>query len=381
MKAALFTPSPYAAPVSRRSWPVPMTEYEDEIAQRSLEASLEQFQLADECGFDWVSLAEHHFAPLSLTPNPMVMAAAVTQRVKHAKIALLGMNIPTINPVRTAEEFAMVDVLSNGRVIAGMLRGTSNEYVTYNTNPSESRERFREALELIIKCWTEPQPFGWQGRYFEFRAVSIWPRPVQKPHPPIYMSGSSPESSEFAARNKLKLGLAVTTLPLAREASANYRSVANECGWDPEPDDIIYRVGIHIAETDEEAREMAAAAPVRGVQPPPRPNEAPQSASARAAGFATSNMSIDNAVAQAGYYGRDAENQRGRIRAGGDLEQRIENGQILCGSPDSVLQQAQRLRTEIGAGILDLVFPGDRETVAQSIELFGEKVLPRLHRI
>jgi alkanesulfonate monooxygenase SsuD/methylene tetrahydromethanopterin reductase-like flavin-dependent oxidoreductase (luciferase family) len=381
MKAALFTPSPYGAPVSRRSWPVPITEYQDEIAARSLENSLEQFQLADECGFDWITLAEHHFAPLSLTPNPMVMAAAATQRVKRAKIALLGMNIPTINPVRTAEEFAMVDVLSGGRVIAGMLRGTSNEYVTYNTNPAESRERFQEALDLIVKCWTEPQPFGWQGRYFEFRAISIWPRPLQKPHPPIYMSGSSPESAEFAARNKIKLGFAVTTLPLARQASAIYRSVANECGWDPEPDDVIYRVGIQIAPTEEGAKEMAAAATGRGAEPPPRPTEAPQSASARAAGFATSNLSVDDAVARSGYYGRDAENQRGRIRAGGSVDERIENGQILCGNPDQILQQAMRLHDELGAGILDLIFPGSRETVARSIELFGREVLPRLHEI
>ena len=381
MKAALFTPSPYAAPVSRRSWPVPVAEYEDEVARRSMETSLEQFQLADECGFDWVTLAEHHFAPLSLTPNPMVMAGAVAQRVKRAKIALLGMNIPTINPVRTAEEFAMVDVLSNGRVIAGMLRGTSNEYVTYNTNPAESRDRFQEAMELIVKCWTEPQPFGWQGRYFEFRSISIWPRPLQKPHPPIYMSGSSPESSEFAARNRIKLGFAVTTLPLARDAFANYRRVANECGWQPEPDDVIYRVGIQIGETDEEARDAAMMATGRGAEPPPRPNEAPQSASARAAGFATSNLALDEAVARAGYYGRDAEHQRARIRAGGDLDTRIENGQLLCGSPDTVLRQAQRLHEEVGAGILDLVFPGSPERVAQSIELFGAKVLPRLHTI
>jgi alkanesulfonate monooxygenase SsuD/methylene tetrahydromethanopterin reductase-like flavin-dependent oxidoreductase (luciferase family) len=365
--------------VSRRSWPVPITEYEDEVAERSLENSLEQFQLADECGFDWVTMAEHHFAPLSLTPNPTVMAAAVSQRVKRAKIAVLGMNIPTVNPVRTAEEFAMVDVLSQGRLIAGMLRGTSNEYVTYNTNPAESRERFQEALQLIIKCWTEPQPFGWQGRYFEFRSISIWPRPLQKPTPPIYMSGSSPESSEFAARNRIKLGFAVTTLPLASHSSAIYHSVANECGWQPEPDDIIYRVGIQIAETDAEARENAAAATGRGAEPPPRPNEAPQSASARAAGFATSNMNIDNAVAQSGYYGRDAENQRGRIRTTGDLDDRIEKGQILCGSPDTILRQAQRVRGELGAGILDLIFPGPQETVLRSIELFGSKVLPRLH--
>ena len=381
MKAALFTPSPYAAPVTRRSWPVPVAEYEDEVARRSLDASLEQFHCADEAGFDWVTLAEHHYAPLSLTPNPMVMAAAVTQRVKQAKIALLGMNIPTINPVRTAEEFAMVDVLSEGRVIAGMLRGTSNEYVTYNTNPAESRERFHESMALIVKCWTEPQPFGWQGRYYEFRSISIWPRPLQKPHPPIYMSGSSPESADFAARNHIKLGFAVTTLPLAREAWRNYRSVANQCGWEPEPDDVIYRVGIQIAETDEEAREAASAATGRGAEPPPKPNEAPQSASARAAGFATSNPALDDAVARAGYYGRDAENQRARIRAGGDIDTRIENGQLLCGSPDSVLRQAERLHAEVGAGILDLIFPGRHERVLQSIQLFGEKVLPRLHSI
>jgi alkanesulfonate monooxygenase SsuD/methylene tetrahydromethanopterin reductase-like flavin-dependent oxidoreductase (luciferase family) len=381
MKAALFTPSPYAAPVTRRSWPVPVTEYQDEVAARSLENSLEQFQLADECGFDWVTLAEHHFAPLSLTPNPMVLAGAVAQRVKRAKIALLGMNIPTLNPVRTAEEFAMVDVLSGGRVVAGMLRGTSNEYVTYNTNPAESRERFREALELIVKCWTEPQPFGWQGRYFEFRSISIWPRPLQKPHPPIYMSGSSPESGEFAARNRIKLGFAVTTLPLARAAWQNYKGVANECGWDPEPDDVIYRVGIHVAETDEEAREIAAGATGRGAEPPPKPNEAPASASARAAGFAASNPALDDAVASAGYYGRDAENQRARVRAGGDVETRIENGQLLCGSPDSILRQARRLHEEVGAGILDLIFARSQEQALQSIELFGTKVLPRLHEI
>jgi alkanesulfonate monooxygenase SsuD/methylene tetrahydromethanopterin reductase-like flavin-dependent oxidoreductase (luciferase family) len=82
-----------------------------------------------------------------------------------------------------------------------------------------------------------------------------------------------------------------------------------------------------------------------------------------------------------GYYGRDAENQRGRIRAGGSVEERIENGQILCGNPDQILRQAQRLRDELGAGILDLIFPGSRETVAQSIELFGREVLPRLHEI
>src|SRR6266404_5680948 len=130
-------------------WPVPSASFSAEVAERSMDTSLEQFELADQLGFDWVTLAEHHFAPLSLTPNPMVMAGAVTQRVRRARIALLGATIPILNPVRVAEEFAMLDTLTGGRVVAGMLRGTANEYVTYDVNPAESRDRFEEALELI----------------------------------------------------------------------------------------------------------------------------------------------------------------------------------------------------------------------------------------
>jgi alkanesulfonate monooxygenase SsuD/methylene tetrahydromethanopterin reductase-like flavin-dependent oxidoreductase (luciferase family) len=370
MKAALFTPSPYLGPSERGRWPVPVQTYSSEAAQESMEQSLEQFQLADELGFDWVTLAEHHYAPMSLTPNPMVMAGAVTQRVKNAKIALLGANIPILNPVRVAEEFAMLDTMTGGRVVAGMLRGTSNEYVTYGTNPAESRERFEEALKLIIRAWTEPQPFGWQGRYFEYRAISIWPRPVQKPHPPVYMSGSSPESGQFAARNHIGLGFAVTTLPLATQAFRHYKQIANDSGWDPCPDDVIYRVVVHVADTDEQAME--------DLQPAGGPPSA-----LRAAGFSTSNLSVDDAVARSGYYGQDIENQRGRVRAGGDIHSRIDNGQLLLGSPESVLEQMRRIQAGAGAGIFDLIFNsgGSRDKTLRSMELFGKHVLPRMHEI
>ena len=93
MKAAIFTSVPYLGPAPRGMWPVASQAFSAEVAERSMDASLEQFELADQLGFDWVTLAEHHFAPMSLTPNPMVMAGALTQRVKRAKIALLGANI------------------------------------------------------------------------------------------------------------------------------------------------------------------------------------------------------------------------------------------------------------------------------------------------
>jgi alkanesulfonate monooxygenase SsuD/methylene tetrahydromethanopterin reductase-like flavin-dependent oxidoreductase (luciferase family) len=126
MRAAVFSIVPYQRRHENRRWPVAADGYSAEAAQASMQAALEQFELADQLGFDWVTVAEHHYSPASLTPNPMVMAAAVTQRVERARIALLGSNIPNQNPVRVAEEFAMLDTLSGGRIVAGMLRGTSN---------------------------------------------------------------------------------------------------------------------------------------------------------------------------------------------------------------------------------------------------------------
>src|SRR5215467_14161779 len=136
-------------PAPRGTWPVPTSEFSIDVAEHSMATSLDHFELADELGFDWVTVAEHHFAPMSLTPNPMIMAGAITQRVRRAKVAVLGPTIPILNPVRVAEEFAMLDNMTGGRVVAGLMRGTANEYVTYNINPAESRDRFEEALALI----------------------------------------------------------------------------------------------------------------------------------------------------------------------------------------------------------------------------------------
>lgn len=364
MKAALFSASRYLGPAPA-GWPVPADDYSPEVAERSMRTALDQFAIADQVGFDWVTVAEHHFAPFSLSPNPMILAGALTQVVKRAKIALLGSDIPILNPVRVAEEFAMLDTMTGGRVIAGMLRGTPNEYVTYNINPAESRARFEEALHLIKAAWTETQPFGWQGKYYEYRTISIWPRPMQKPHPPIYMSGSSPEAGEFAARHRIGLGFAVTTLPLATKAADHYRAQARLAGWEPQPDDIIYRLGFHVAETDEQALAEFEEG-TRGARP---------------VGLTLSNRALEAEVANAGYYGRDEANQRGRLMPR-SLAERIEQGQILLGSPETVLTQVKAIRDKLGAGILDLVAVAQMGgRTDRSIELFGTRVLPRMREL
>ncbi len=366
MKAALFCTSRYMGAAPEGVWPTPAATYSTEVATRSYNTTLEQFGLADETGFDWVTVAEHHFSPFALTPNPMVFAGALTQIVKRAKIALLGATIPILNPIRVAEEVAMLDTLTNGRIVAGMLRGTGNEYVTYNYNPSESRARFEEAIDLIKMAWTEPQPFGWEGRFFQYRSVSVWPRPVQAPHPPIYMSASSPESGDYAAKNKVGIGFAFTSVPQAKVAANHYRERAHAYGWDPHEDDVIYRVGVHVADTDEQAYEdleEAAKGP-------------------RHTGLSTANRAVEAAVKDAGYYGQDVEGQRGRLFARGSLKDRIATGQLLIGSVDTVTKQIQDVKREMGCGILDftLVTQLGQRTL-HAIELLGEKIVPRMHEM
>ena len=253
-------------------------------------------------------------------------------------------------------------------MVAGMLRGTPNEYITYNINPAESRGRFEEALQLIKMAWTEPEPFGWQGRYYQYKTVSIWPRPTQKPHPPIYMSGSSPESGEFAARNRVGLGFAVTTLPLASKASRHYRDKAAEAGWTPTGDDIIYRVTCHVAETDEQAMDDLAEAAGR---------------TRNAALSLALTQRTNDVIADAGYYGRDeAQKKRVAMAFSGDLKSRIENGQILVGSPETVAEQIRHIHAETGAGVLDLIpGPPGGDKALKSIELIGTRLIPLVREL
>jgi hypothetical protein len=142
---------------------------------------VERSRRVEELGFDWVSVSEHHYSPRILTPSLPIAAAYIASHVHNIKIALLGPIVPQSNPVLLAEEMAMLDTMAEGRLIVGMLRGTTDEMLTYDLNPKESRERTDEGMELILRAWREPQPFGWQGRHFHYRTVSVWRKPLQQP--------------------------------------------------------------------------------------------------------------------------------------------------------------------------------------------------------
>ena len=153
------------------------------------------------------------------------------------------------------------------------------------------------------------------------------------------MSGSSPESGEFAARDTSSSGSPSRPSRSRGRRLDHYREQAHANGWEPAPEDVLYRVAIHVAETDAEAM-----------------NELVSSGGGqRRGGFATSNKKLDDAAAAAGYYGRDTENQRARLREL-QVDERIEAGQLVAGSPETVHRQITHIRDELGAGVLDLMF-------------------------
>ena len=249
------------------AWPVAPQNCDPQVAASSLAASLELARRADQLGFDWVSVSAHHYAPLMLTPNPLVWAGALTQVVKRAKIALLGPVLPINNPVRIAEETAMLDVISGGRVVALFLRGVPFEWKVYGNEPADTKGATQEGIDLILKAWTCPEPFAWEGAHHRFEVVSVWPRPLQSPHPPVYGSGNSEDSVIFAA--KRQLGLAISFAPPAQVAKsvALYRAEAEKAGWAPTADQVLYRAVAQIAETDAQADAHAAHA-ARGIFTP-----------------------------------------------------------------------------------------------------------------
>jgi alkanesulfonate monooxygenase SsuD/methylene tetrahydromethanopterin reductase-like flavin-dependent oxidoreductase (luciferase family) len=212
---------------------------------------------AEELGFDGVCVNEHHQNAYGLMPSPNLIAAALTQRTKRMKIAVVGNALPLYNPpLRVAEEFAMLDVMSKGRLIAGMVVGGGPEYFTYNVNPTFARERFREALDLIIKAWTEPGPFLWKSKHYFFKYVNPWPRPLQQPHPPIWIPGvGSQETIEFVAQRRYGyMGIPYFHIDSFRRVFNQFREACQKAGYTAQPEQMGWGVPIYVAETDAQAR-------------------------------------------------------------------------------------------------------------------------------
>ena len=151
---------------------------------------LEHYLLVDELGFDGIMLNEHHNAPFCMQARTNIFASILAAVTKNVKIVILGNPLPlSDNPVQLAEELAMIDMISKGRLVSGFVRGGGQEQLANGVNPAFNRERFEEAHDLIVKTWTTPGPFRWEGTHYQHRVVNPWAVPLQKPHPRIWIPG------------------------------------------------------------------------------------------------------------------------------------------------------------------------------------------------
>src|SRR5439155_9253862 len=161
----------------------------------------------DQLGFDGLIFTEHHYGQNGgLTPSPVVMLSAASQITEQIKLITMGISLSVYEqPVRLAEELAMIDNLSHGRLVLGFITSAAQSLFAFSVPVEEERSRYHEAYELLEKAWTAEEPFEWQGEHFQYGCVSILPRPLQQLHPPIWTTCSSEECLQWAASHRFKL--------------------------------------------------------------------------------------------------------------------------------------------------------------------------------
>jgi alkanesulfonate monooxygenase SsuD/methylene tetrahydromethanopterin reductase-like flavin-dependent oxidoreductase (luciferase family) len=332
------------------AWPLPPKYCRREAARDTFAAATADALRLEEWGYDWVSISEHHYMSGILAPSATVLAGAIAQATSTIKVALMGPILPLNNPIRVAEEVAMLDGISDGRVICMLLRGTPNEVLSYTTNPAESRDITQEGIELILRAWTEVVPFGWAGRYFDFRNVAVWPRTLQDPHPRVYGSGNSSESIVFAARHRMGIGVSYAPFHVVRRLVGLYRQECEAAGWTPGKDDVVYRTHCHVAHDDAEAE--------RNV---PEAAESPLMNVGRIANKALEAKLKSSDVHKISMPTRPA----------------------LFGSPGRVVDQLGEL-SDAGVGVVDMGFnwPGlTPEQRGEAMEVYASRVIPQLRAV
>lgn len=236
---------------------LPNSFYDPEEGHRLYNRYLDELELAEPLGFDGVCLNEHHQNAYGLMPSPNLFAATLARRTSRIKIAVVGNALPLYDPpTRVAEEYAILDVISGGRLIAGMVVGGGPEYYSFSINPTQARERFREALDLIVAAWTRPGPFEWNGKHYRIRYVNPWPRPIQQPHPPIWIPGvGSIETMELVAeRGYAYMGIPYFHIDVFQRNYDTFREVAQKLGRTVDPMQLGWLVPVYVAETDARAR-------------------------------------------------------------------------------------------------------------------------------
>ena len=327
---------------------------------------LAEYLYAEEVGVDGIMLNEHHNAPFTMQAKINMFAAMLAATTKRVKIVLLGNPLPVAdNPVRLAEELGMIDCVAKGRLVSGIVRGAGQEQIATNTNPAYNRERFEEAHDLLIKTWTEPGPWRWEGNHYQFRVVNPWVLPLQKPHPRIWVPGvASMETVKWAAAHRYPYMALNTTIETTKGIWDVYDTAAEEAGYESGPSQRGYLIRCHVQDTEEKAIENARQfiwmqGEFLGLSHPVWANPS-------------------------GYNSPDARRRRLQMAAARrrpNFEEQLENDQIIAGTPDQVVAKLRHILEATRPSILALWGNDglvDHANSMSCIKLLGEEVMPAL---
>jgi alkanesulfonate monooxygenase SsuD/methylene tetrahydromethanopterin reductase-like flavin-dependent oxidoreductase (luciferase family) len=232
--------------------------------------TLEQAAHAEALGFESVWPVEQHFdSELSILPSPLLLLAALAERTHTLRLGIAIVLVPLWHPVRIAEEIATLDVISNGRVEFGVGRGSLPEHFKgFGISQSESRDRFREALEIIRQAWTNER-ISYRGRFFQVGEIAVVPKPVQQPYPPIRVAANSPDTFELMGQLGLPIFVAsqVNPFPRIREYLPIYRNARAAAGHpDHGPEDVTILIPTYVAETRAQVRQELEPSVLRWLQ-------------------------------------------------------------------------------------------------------------------
>jgi alkanesulfonate monooxygenase SsuD/methylene tetrahydromethanopterin reductase-like flavin-dependent oxidoreductase (luciferase family) len=389
MKVFVFDLLPYAEHLDHLKdgrelpYPLPRRHFKPDVAVRTYEEHLTAWEALDRLGYDGVGFNEHHTSPYGLMNSPNLMAAAAAQRTRRLRLLIYGNLLPLHDPLRLAEELAMLDCLSSGRIVSGFARGIPREHNVYRVPLRDSRARFEEAWEIIRRAWTE-ESFSFAGKFWSYEDVAIWPRPVQQPHPPVWVPVSgSKETIEWAGRHDIPItpGL-VPTRGLREDIIRYYATCLARHGHRLTPEHLIIQASVYVADSKAQAVREAGPYTLYFNQTLFSHGNISEAGLQRDAGYLTSGsfdyVRPENLHAVSG----DRERFRGMTMA--DVERDAQ--QMAWGTADEVTERIVDAANHAGAGtVLVNMNRGamPQEMFLEQIQRFGSKVLPALqaHRV
>ncbi len=321
---------------------------------------LQQMEHADQAGFDVYSVIEHHFFPeFSISANPLALCSAAAQRTRRLRFRIALHTLPLTNPMRLAGEIAAADILTGGRLETGLGRGHAWLFGRSGVDLAESRGRFDEAVEILRRAWTEDK-FSFQGKYYQFNDLTVVPKPLQKPHPPLFTGGTSLTTYEMAGRLGWGMFLPpLLPLDVMRPSIDAYLTAAAKAGQKP---NIVYIRPVYLGDDPKQIEhEVKAylhnflafnASPVKGL---------PSKEELNAKGY--------------GFYASGALESLTRLTYPDILEKDIG----FIGTPAEVVAKIRRLREQVPITELAIVsnFGGlEHWKIIKTQELFAREVMP-----